>query len=232
MALFRTDVIAGHRVIRSRRRTISIEISEDGNCVIRAPFRAPQSAIRAFVSHKQPWIIRHQEYMRAKFADRPRYRFVTGEEFPVLGKWHNLCVVSKGEQSEELVFYKNNFSLLSDARPRAREVFRSWYQQYGLRIIEERVEHYSAAVGITPQSVRMSRAESQWGSCSQAGVLRFSWRVPMAPIPIVDAIAAHEVAHLVEKNHSDRFHKLLRELCPQYDERNRWLKEYQNRLTL
>ena len=68
--------------------------------------------------------------------------------------------------------------------------------------------------------------KSRWGSCSSTGTLSFSWRLIMAPPLVLDYLAAHEVAHLKELNHSNRFWTLLHELCPATDEAERWLKRH------
>jgi predicted metal-dependent hydrolase len=73
-------------------------------------------------------------------------------------------------------------------------------------------------------SVSMKDTKSRWGSCSHDGNLSFSWRIVMAPEHVIDYLAAHEVAHLAEMNHSDRFWVICEDLCPRADEAKRWLK--------
>lgn len=225
-----SEYIAGHPIIRSRRRTISIEIQHNGTCIVRAPLRASRSSIKSFIVHKHNWITKNQERMRIRFAHRPRYAFVSGELFPVFGKWCRLHIISRKMQQEELTFSRGMFFLVSHAD--ARKAFRLWYKQHGIHEIAKCVEKHASSVGVFPRSVRMSHAQCQWGSCGHRGDLRFSWRVSMLPLPVVDAIAAHEVAHLVERNHSQSFHALLRQLCPEYDAHDRWLKKYEHRLNI
>ncbi|HTV87890.1 MAG TPA: M48 family metallopeptidase [Stellaceae bacterium] len=72
--------------------------------------------------------------------------------------------------------------------------------------------------------------KSRWGSCSAAGSLSFSWRLVMAPEPVIDYVVAHEVAHLVEMNHGPRFWRLVRTLVGDTAAPRAWLKRNRNRL--
>ncbi|MDQ0315226.1 putative metal-dependent hydrolase [Amorphus orientalis] len=91
--------------------------------------------------------------------------------------------------------------------------------------LEASVVRHAAAVNRTVTSLKVKETRSQWGSCTNKGALSFSWRLIMAPPFVLDYVAAHEVAHLVEHNHSDRFWRLTEKLAPQTPEACRWLKQ-------
>ena len=86
------------------------------------------------------------------------------------------------------------------------------------------VAHHAARLGVKTGAIRIKDTRSRWGSCTAEGELSFSWRVILAPPFVLDYLAAHEVAHLREMNHSVRFWRLVRETCPRMDEGRRWLK--------
>ncbi|MGE3371296.1 MAG: M48 family metallopeptidase [Rhizobiaceae bacterium] len=92
------------------------------------------------------------------------------------------------------------------------------------REIERLVEKHTAAIGKRAKAIRYRDTTSRWGSCSANGTLSFSWRIMMAPRPVIDYLVAHEVAHLKEMNHGPKFWKLCRQLCPETDELKDWLK--------
>ncbi len=71
--------------------------------------------------------------------------------------------------------------------------------------------------------MRLSNARTQWGSCNQKGEIRLNWRLVQLPPRIADYVVAHEVAHLVELNHSPRFWALLEKLLPGHDDARREL---------
>ena len=82
---------------------------------------------------------------------------------------------------------------------------------------------YAADLGVAVKRVSVRDQTSRWGSCSSTGVLSFSWRLILTPPFVLDYLAAHEVAHLVEMNHSRRFWRLLLRLCPATHRAKVWL---------
>lgn len=94
------------------------------------------------------------------------------------------------------------------------------------RDIRDAVARHTGALGIPARRVTIRDTRSRWGSCSSAGALSFSWRLIMAPPLVLDYLAAHEVAHLKELNHSHRFWKLVHDLCPETETAERWLKRH------
>jgi predicted metal-dependent hydrolase len=94
------------------------------------------------------------------------------------------------------------------------------------RDLRAAVAKHTAALGVPARRIAIRDTKSRWGSCSSTGTLSFSWRLIMAPPLVLDYLAAHEVAHLKELNHSNRFWTLLGELCPATEEAERWLKRH------
>lgn len=84
-------------------------------------------------------------------------------------------------------------------------------------------EDAARKLGVAIKRVSVRDQSSRWGSCSTTGVLSYSWRLILAPPFVLDYLAVHEVAHLVEMNHSRRFWKLVEELCPDFRRAKAWL---------
>ena len=89
---------------------------------------------------------------------------------------------------------------------------------------------YAADLGVRVKRVSIRDQSSRWGSCTSAGSLSFSWRLILAPPFVLDYLAAHEVAHLVEMNHSARFWRVVGKVCPSVERAKRWLDTYGNDL--
>jgi len=85
------------------------------------------------------------------------------------------------------------------------------------------VSRHAAALGVVVSGITLRDTRSRWGSCTSAGRLNFSWRLIMAPPFVLDYLAAHEATHRREMNHSNRFWRLLKEICPATDEAEAWL---------
>ena len=91
------------------------------------------------------------------------------------------------------------------------------------RELEAASRHYAAALGVAVKRVTVRDQSSRWGSCSTTGLLSFSWRLILAPSTVLTYLAAHEVAHLIEMNHSPRFWRLVQRICPEHDGAKAWL---------
>lgn len=101
---------------------------------------------------------------------------------------------------------------------------RDWLIAEARRDLTARVRVHAAALGRRAGKIAIRDQTSRWGSCSSTGLLSFSWRLVLAPAFVLDYVAAHEAAHLVEMNHGSRFWALARRLTPRMEEAKRWLQ--------
>ncbi|MGQ0531227.1 MAG: M48 family metallopeptidase [Caulobacteraceae bacterium] len=90
----------------------------------------------------------------------------------------------------------------------------------------DRVATHAVKLGVRPVRIQVKELRSRWGSCSVDGVLSFSWRLILAPPFVLDYLAAHEVAHLKEMNHSRRFWASVRKCLPDYEHGRDWLHQH------
>ena len=104
----------------------------------------------------------------------------------------------------------------------------AWYRAEAPTIITAAAQHYAAELGRgRPLSaVKVTNAAGRWGSCTAAGVVRLHWKLLLAPPEILHYVAAHEVAHLAELNHSPRYWAEVARIFPEYRAAERWLKEH------
>lgn len=91
--------------------------------------------------------------------------------------------------------------------------------------LAEASDRHAAALGRPYRRITLRDTRSRWGSCTAAGDLMYSWRLVMAPPEVLDYVAAHEVAHLAEMNHSPAFWAVVARLFPQYAAARRWLRD-------
>ena len=214
--------------IRSRRRTIAIQVRHDGKVIVRAPLRAAEKLIREFVESKSGWIRRKQAEALAHPA-LPVKQFQMGERFLFLGRERTLRVV---EKQRSALIYDGEFVISRAALPRARRVFEKWYKAQALRILTERVQLYAARHDFQPGRIRITSARTRWGSCSSKGTLSFTWRLVMASQEVVDYVVLHELVHLNVKNHSKTFWDSVAALMPDYKQHVNWLRKNGHFLTL
>jgi predicted metal-dependent hydrolase len=201
------------RFTRSRRRTISISIDADG-LAIAAPRHAPWVEIEKFLREKTRWILRKlDDWGRA--GSPVRIFGEPGESLPVSGRILTL-EVAEGVRRVELVDDRLLLQLRrAHERARVKAELLRWLKAHALTTLAPRVAHYAALLDRPVPQVTVSNARTQWGVCTQDGRIRLSWRLVHVPPALADYVVAHEVAHLVELNHSPRFWKLVETLYPE-----------------
>jgi predicted metal-dependent hydrolase len=215
------------KLIRSHRRTLSIEISPEAEIIVRAPMRMPSSIIEQFIRDKQYWIIQKLELVKKKHIHKQK-EFLDGEKFLYLGKEIELRI--SDEKVSALRIEDGCFILNQKYQKRAKKVFTVWYRGEAFRVISERVKVYSHQYNIKHSEIKLSNASGRWGSCSPNGNLNFNWRLIMAPMEVIDYVIVHELAHIEIKNHSKRFWIKVESIIPSYKICRRWLKDHGSRM--
>lgn len=218
------------KIVRTRRRSIAAEFNEDASLTIRAPYWVTMNYIEKFIEERRNWILRNHRIALERFRTMPRRRYEEGEKFLYLGKDHELRIGAYPHRRLEL---SDGVFRLSDLYVNcAKKVFLSWYRESAARYLPERVERYSAIMGIAPRGIRISSAVRQWGSCSPENVLCFPWRIMMAPQNVIDSVVVHEIAHVKDRTHSKRFWHQVKSVFPDYDASDRWLSANAHRMIL
>lgn len=210
------------QIIRTNRKTIALQITEDGALIVRAPFSVSDETIMRVIYKHRDWIKEKKKQMEARDPKFVPKEFVNGEGFLFLGRYYRLQIVDN--QEEPLKFENNRFLLSKEALPKAKEVFIDWYKKMAYEKISERVEWYASLSGIKYKKVNITNAQKRWGSCSPNGNLNFSWRLIMAPLSVIDYVVVHELAHIEIKNHSKAFWNKVKVLMPNYEKCKEWLK--------
>jgi predicted metal-dependent hydrolase len=201
-----------HRSARARRYSLRVS-NTDGTVRLTLPLRASEAGALDFARDHEGWL-------RRALDRRPdMIRPAPGGSLPFEGVPRAIrSVPGRG-----VVLDVEGFAV--GGRPdQAAARLAAWLKQAARDRLAERVEHHAAMLGrrVGPLALRDTR--SRWGSCSSTGRLMFSWRLVMAPPSVLDYVAAHEVAHLVEMNHSARYWAVLGRLRPDFQADRAWLK--------
>ena len=216
-------------IIRSKRKTIALIVERDGRLVVRAPNRASMAQIQHFVMEKAAWIRAKQTQVAANPAPAPR-RYRDGELFYYLGERYPLHLVT--QQKDGLVFANGVFNMRKSEKKNGQKRFIDWYRLQARSVIGERLASYAPRGGFVFHRVRITSAKTRWGSCGAGGSLNFPWRLVMAPLPVIDYVVVHELAHLAVRGHQKDFWALVADLMPDYQVKRNWLKEHGHLLVL
>ena len=155
---------------------------------------------------------------------RPRKEYVSGEGFFYLGRSYRLRIVAGQAGSPPLQLHRGWFELQQDLVSEARGHFIRWYTSRLRPVLQRTVARFTGRVDEGPVNLHVQDMGYRWDSTDRRGHLYFHWRVAMLPFPMIEYVAAHELTHLTEREHAERFWQRLERLVPDYQERRRWLE--------
>jgi len=216
------------QLIRSRRKTIGLQITNDARLIVRAPQFASEDYIYKLIQRKESWIKSKLDYFKERQDKISVRKFVPGEEFLFLGQSYPLVAV---EDLSKAVLLDNSLMISSVVLGNAKDHLECWYKAQAMDYITQKVEYYAQITGLKYQSIRVNNATTRWGSCGYKDTLNFTWRLIMAPARVVDYVIIHELMHLKQKNHSRKFWAEVANMMPDYKQDERWLKKNGHLLT-
>ena len=217
---------------RSNRKSMGIAIERDGAIIVTAPHQAKFNEIEKFVSEKKIWIYQKLAKKKTLNREKPRREFVNGQGFLYLGKSYRLKLIDNGKMKSArspnvtvLRLWHGYFELAESEKANARNHFLSWYRKQIKEQLKARIPRYDKRIGVTVKDTRILDLGHRWASCGRNGVINFNWRSVMAPVWVLDYILVHEMVHLIERGHTDRFWRLVSRVIPDYEEHALWLNE-------
>ena len=201
--------------VSARAKRLSLRVSQlDGKVSLTLPRRASLREARAFLAERAQWVRTH---LRA--TPEPR-RLAPGGEVLFAGRPHRL--LASGGRSARLG--DGVITLPTGAPEKTGPRLAALFKAQARARLEAASTRHAGALGRSFSALSLRDTRSRWGSCSPEGRLMYSWRLVMAPPDVLDYVAAHEVAHLAEMNHSPAFWQNVARLCPDYHAPRLWLR--------
>lgn len=222
------SVLYGEELIRyvvrcqSARKSgrVAIHVDPDGRVLVDVPKNSSDKQIRTAVARRARWIHGHLAAIRLRRAHVLPREYVSGESLLYLGRRYRLKVVAKWETPAAVRLRGGYIEVALPARnPMAvREALNRWYRLRARLVFEERLEAMTSSLRWirTAPAMRLRTMKVQWGSCSPAGRLTLNPHLVKAPRECIDYVLLHELIHLKEHNHSQRFYRLLERHLPQW----------------
>lgn len=208
-------------LIRSPRRTVSLQVNTDLSLVMKAPTDASEPFLRDFLERKRPWVERHLERMARIKASAPEWR--DGGRLPFLGRDLELRV-EKGARARAR--FAGDSVVVSARDPEDRAEVRAAAERLLSReaaarfpVMLDACLARAARRRFPRPTLRVRTMRSRWGSCdASALVITLNARLMRFRPEVIDGVIMHELAHLKYRRHGPRFYGLLEELCPEYRE--------------
>ena len=205
----------------SKRKTLSIQIDNNGTVIVRAPLGVDKKYIEDIVYQKSKWI---SEKKTLKIEQKKHINALKKNNlFLYFGEKYPLEIVRN--QDKSLIFFNNVFYLSSDYRNEIDKTFILWYSQVAQNFFTKRVMFFAKKHSLPYSKIKITKAKTKWGSCSSNNVLRFNANLIMFEKKIIDYVIAHELAHTIHKNHSQDFWQLVQVIIPDYKKYHNYLKE-------
>ena len=203
--------------VSPRARAMRLRIDQrTGSVLLTVPRRVSQRRALAWAAGQRLWI----EEALAEVP--PAVRLKPGAALPLYGRRH---FVDWSPERPRRVEVGDGSVRVGGPEEGLEGRLLRWLKRHAREVLSEDTRFYAARLGRSPVSVAVGDPVSRWGSCSASGAIRYSWRLVMAPEHVRRATVAHEVAHLVQMNHSPAFHRLVAELLGEDPARARlWLR--------
>jgi hypothetical protein len=203
-----------YRLIRARRRSIGMEVHFEG-LTVRAPRWVALRDIDAALVERAAWILRSLAEWRERRRDVMPHVWRTGAPIAFRGEALTLAVYpARSAEVFADLFHVTVRHPHAHDEGQVAELVRQWLREQAWTLVAARVADYVRRIGTRAPSVRLSNARSEWGSCNAKGDIRLNWRLVQLPPRLAEYVVAHEVAHIVELNHSRRFWALVEALLP------------------
>ncbi|MEG3048264.1 MAG: SprT family zinc-dependent metalloprotease [Mucinivorans sp.] len=200
-------------VIRKNIKNIHLRVYPPGCRVqISAPAKMELDSIRLFAITKSSWIKKKQQEL-IDYSRQSKREYVSGENHYFKGKRYRLKVIFQHNEPH-IELQGNQFMVLYVRREatieRRAEIVKDWYRNRLKEIIEPLISKWGKCLDVTVESWELKQMKTLWGSCNQKNKsILFNLELAKKPIHCIEYIVAHELTHLVERNHNERFLALL-----------------------
>lgn len=208
----------------ARRRKLTITVERDRSVVVHAPEGISDEKIRQVVEAKHQWIYEKIGHPQ-KYQDLPHppgKELVSGESALYLGRQYRIEMVKTGLSE---IQFSQRFLIPATQRNKRGEALREWYISKAEEKIIPRVKHHAHELGVNFAKVKIVDNRYRWGSCTVNNNVNFNWRLIKAPMFVIDYIIVHELAHLIETNHTPKFRNIVSAQSPTMEKAKAWLKE-------
>lgn len=209
-------------IIRTHRRSLSITITKEGKLVVHAPKKLKLADILKYIAEKEKWITTKQK----EIEDRLNINkdIISYKKILFLGKKYGISKIAglkKIELTDDKIVLPQK---IEDKDVPAK--IKKWYIENAKKILAERLEFLANLMQIDYSSLSLNNNKTRWGSCDINRNIKLNFRLIMLPHKCVDYVIIHELAHIVEFNHSKDFYKIISLVMPNYKLQQKVLKEY------
>jgi len=206
-----------HKIIKSKRRTLSLSINENAELIVRAPNQISNKRIEEFIIEKSKWINKNKNLMQSRINE------MNDSDYLFLGNIYPLIKVY--ENPNKIDFNGTEFITSIENQDKFKASLKSWYKIKFKEIAIPRLNYFSDKYNLKINQVRFKNQKTLWGSCSSKNNINLNYLLVMAPMIVIDYVIIHELVHTVHKNHSENFWNAVEAIMPDYKKAKKWLNK-------
>ena len=214
-----------YKIVFSRRKTLSITVERDRSVVVMAPVGTTPEKIHEVVESRKLWIYEKTRHAQKynELPHPPGKELVTGESMLYLGRNYRIELM---DTESKLIHFDQKFIVPRGMATQGKSEFRRWYKEMAHERILPRVQRFAKSLGVMVNEAKIGDSRFRWGSCTPKDNVTINWRLIKAPVFVIDYVIAHELAHLIENNHTPRFWNIVRAQVPKMEKAKAWLREH------
>jgi predicted metal-dependent hydrolase len=213
---------------------ILIKVHPDCRVQINAPVDASNSEILAAVSKRGRWIYQKLKHFQEQLAHITPRQYVSGESHYYLGKQYVLKVTEAPSEIQGVKLLRGKLEVFVRKKnpEKVQQLLMSWYKARAKDVFAQRLDALlEQALWVKERPpIRLLTMKTQWGSCSPNGRLTLNPHLVKAPRECIDYVILHELCHIAEHNHSQRFYRLMNQVMPKWEAIKEKLDGMANRL--
>lgn len=190
----------------------------DGKVKIAAPLRMDKDTIRVFAINKLSWIRKQQQIFRNQERESVR-EYITKESHYFQGKRYLLKIIEQNSKPKVVLKYSDIELYIRPNTPteKRQEIIEEWYRNEMKKNIPKMIEKWEKKIGVKINDFGIRKMQTKWGSCNiEAKRIWLNLELAKKPLVCLEYVIVHELIHLLERNHNDRFKNLLTEFMPKW----------------
>lgn len=216
-------MVKPEKVILSNRKTISLKIDRKGNLIVYAPKRVDIEKVFKFIKEKESWITRKQGEIKGTLnlnSDLLNY-----EQILFLGKKYEVLFI---KNYDEIVLTDKALCVpakIGFSNTKLEQSLKNWFMDNANIILIKRAKTLLNHTKLSYESISIINSKAKWGMCDNKGNIYLNYKLIFLSHELIDYVILHEITHLIELNHSEKFYEDLKRVLPDYKQKQSKLKQ-------
>lgn len=220
-----------YKLIESNRKSIAVEVLDNGEVQVRAPYGMTELEINRLLKSRQRWLYTRVKAVKENKSITENYN--TGRRLLFLGR-ELFLKVEYGSYDRGVFLDGNELKVIvsENHKEQIPAILEKWYRFKARQVLRSITAYYANQMNVRVNQVTIKDQKTRWGSCSSKHNLNYNYRLVMAPEKVIEYVVIHELCHLIQMNHSREFWNEVERVQPEYRQYRKWLKDHQHDLRL